>query len=117
MHYDEAIHVHYAWKLADGKEFIHSPWMHGPFQIELTALIFLILGDSEFTARLGYILFGTALVALPYYLRDYIGRAGVLLTGAMLTLSPALLYFSRFGRNDILMAFWATSLLILMWRT
>jgi len=116
MHYDEAIHLHYAWKLADGKEFIHSPWMHGPFQVELTALVFLLLGDSEFTARLGYILFGTALVALPYFLRDYIGRAGVFLTGAMLTLSPTLLYFSRFGRNDILMAFWATSLLILMWR-
>ena len=38
MHYDEAIHVHFAWKLSQGKEFIHSPWMHGPFQIELTAL-------------------------------------------------------------------------------
>ena len=116
LHYDEAIHLHFAWKLSEGKEFIHAPWMHGPFQVELTALIFLILGDSEFTARLGYMLFGTALVALPYFLRDYIGRAGVLLTGAMLTLSPTLLYFSRFGRNDILMAFWATSLLILMWR-
>ncbi len=74
MHYDEAIHVHFAWKLAQGKEFIHSPWMHGPFQVELTALVFAIFGDTEFTARITYVLFGTALVGLPYFLRDHIGR-------------------------------------------
>ena len=116
MHYDEAIHVHFAWKLSQGKEFIHSPWMHGPFQVELTALIFAILGDTEFTARLAYVLFGTALVGLPYFLRDHIGRTGAVIASVMLTLSPSLLYFSRFGRNDILMAFFATALLILMWR-
>ena len=116
MHYDEAIHVHFAWKLAQGKEFIHSPWMHGPFQVELTALIFAIFGDTEFTARIAYVLFGTALVMLPYYLRDHIGRAGGVIAAVMLTLSPTLLYFSRFGRNDILMAFFATSLIIVMWR-
>ena len=128
MHYDEAIHVHYAWRLVNssgaiggwpwifGTDFIHSPWMHGPFQIEFTAFIFRIFGDSDFTSRLGYALFGAALVGLPYFLRDYLGRAGALLAGVMLALSPAMLYFSRFGRNDILMAFWATALLVLMWR-
>ena len=128
MHYDEAIHVHYAWKLVNsdgafggwpwlfGQDFIHSPWMHGPFQIEFTAFMFRIFGDSDFTARLGYVLFGAALVGLPYFFRDYLGRMGALLAGVMLALSPAMLYFSRFGRNDILMAFWALALLILMWR-
>ena len=99
-----------------GQDFIHSPWMHGPFQIEFTAFMYRIFGDSDFTARLGYVLFGAALVGLPYFLRDYLGRAGALLAGVMLALSPAMLYFSRFGRNDILMAFWALALLILMWR-
>ena len=116
MHYDEAIHLHYAWRLSNLETFIHSPWMHGPFQIELTALIFRIFGDTDFTARLGYVLFGSALVGLPYFLRDYLGRGGALITGIMLMLSPAMLYFSRFGRNDIIMAFWATALFILMWR-
>ena len=128
MHYDEAIHVHYAWKLLNsggavggwpwvfGQDFIHAPWMHGPFQIEFTAFVFRVFGDSDFTARLGYVLFGTALVGLPYFLRDYLGRTAALLAGVMLAFSPAMLYFSRFGRNDILMAFWATALFILMWR-
>jgi hypothetical protein len=34
----------------------------------------------------------------------------------LLTFSPALLYFSRFARNDILMAAWALGLVISMWR-
>ncbi len=128
MHYDEAIHLHYGWKLANsagallgwpwifGTDYFHSAWMHGPFQIEMTAVIFTILGDSDFTSRLGYALFGTALVGLPFFLRDHIGRRGALIAAVMLALSPTLLYFSRFGRNDIIMMFWAVALFTLMWR-
>ena len=128
MHYDEAIHLHFSFKLANspggalgwpwifGTDYFHSAWMHGPFQIEMVAAIFTILGDSDFTSRLGYALFGTALVGLPWFLRDHIGRRGALIAAAMLALSPALLYFSRFGRNDIIMMFWAVALFTLMWR-
>ncbi len=128
MHYDEAIHLHYGWRLANsagalfgwpwifGTDYVHSAWMHGPFQIEMAAAIFTIFGDTDFTSRLGYALFGTALVGLPYLLRDQIGRRGALIAAVLLALSPALLYFSRFGRNDIIMMFWAVSLFILMWR-
>ena len=116
MHYDEALHVHYGWKLANGEGYSHSPWMHGPFQVHFTALIFSIFGDSDFVARFGYALFGAALVFLPYFLRGYLGTTGALATALLLALSPSLLYFSRFGRNEILMAFWTLSLLILMWR-
>ena len=116
MHYDESLHVHYAWRLAMGDGYSHSPWMHGPFQIHLTALVFKLFSDTDFTARLAYALFGSALVALPYFLRTYLGRTGAVVTSILLALSPSLLYFSRFGRNEILMAVWAVALLILMWR-
>ena len=128
MHYDEAIHLHFAFKLANspgaalgwpwifGADYVHSAWMHGPFQIEMAAAIFTLLGDSDFTSRLGYVLFGTALAALPWLLRGHLGRRGALIAAVMLALSPALLYFSRFGRNDIIMMFWAVSLFVLMWR-
>ena len=116
MHYDEAIHLHFAWKLAQGTEFVHSPWMHGPLQIELVAVLIRTLGDTDFVARLPYALFGVALVILPYFLRRQIGAPAAICAAVILTLSPALLYFSRFGRNDILMAVWALLLLILLWR-
>ncbi len=116
MHYDESLHLHYAWKLAVGEGYSHSPWMHGPFQVLLTAFIFKIFPDTDFTARLGYALFGAGVVGLPYFLRNYLGTKGAVLVAVLLTLSPALLYLSRFGRNEILMVFWAAALLTLMWR-
>ena len=116
MHYDEAIHLHFGWRLHNLEGFVHSPWMHGPFQIELTALMLFLFGDNDVAARLGYALFGAALVGLPYFLRDHLGRAGALCASVMLMLSPALLYFSRFGRNDIIVVFLAVALLVLMWR-
>ncbi len=61
MHYDESLHVHYAWKLAIGEGYVHSPWMHGPFQVHIVALMFKLFSDSDFTARLAYALFGSGL--------------------------------------------------------
>ncbi len=116
MHYDEAIHLHFAWKLAQGVGFAHSPWMHGPLQIELVAGAIRFVGDTDYVARLPYALFGAALVGLPYFLRAQIGERGAVGAGVILAFSPTLLYFSRFGRNDILMAVWGVLLLILMWR-
>ncbi len=116
MHYDEAIHLYYSWRLANLEGFVHSPWMHGPFQIELVALFLHLFGDTDFAARLAYALFGTVLVVLPFFLRDYLGRAGAMLTGIMLAISPSLLYFSRFGRNDIIMAVLTVALFTLLWR-
>ena len=116
MHYDESLHVHYAWRMATGEGYSHSPWMHGPFQVHLTALMFKLFSDTDFVARLSYALFGSALVALPYFLRNHLGRSGAIATAVLLALSPSMLYFSRFGRNEIIMAFWAVALLIVMWR-
>ncbi|MDE2842563.1 MAG: TIGR03663 family protein, partial [Chloroflexota bacterium] len=115
MHYDEAIHLYYSWRLSNLEGFIHSPWMHGPLQIDLVAAFIRLFGDTDFSARLVYALFGAILVVLPYFLRQWLGKSGALLTGLLLAISPSLLYFSRFGRNDILMAVFAVSLFALLW--
>ena len=114
MHYDEAIHLHFSWKLARGVEYIHSPWMHGPLQIELVAVALKYLGDTDYLARLPYALFGVTLTVLPYFMRRLIGDKGAVCAAVILAFSPSLLYFSRFGRNDILMAVWAVLLLIML---
>ena len=116
MHYDEAIHLHYAWKLARGVEFLHSPWMHGPLQVEMVAVFIRLFGDTDFVARLPYAIFGVVLVILPWFLRRELGEKGAICAAVILTLSPSLLYFSRFGRNDILMVVWAVLLLIFLWK-
>ena len=116
MHHDESLHALYSFNLSVGDGYVHNPMMHGPFQMEATAAIFWVLGDGEFTARLLYALAGTALVAMPLLLRSRLGTLGALITSIMLAFSPAMLYFSRFARNDILMAVWTLGLVIAMWR-
>ena len=116
MHHDESLHALYSYTLANGDGYQHNPMMHGPFQFESNAAIFLVLGDSDYTARLGVALMGTLLVALPLLFRGRLGRPGALIVATGLAVSPAMLYFSRFARNDIYMAVWSLGLVIAMWR-
>ena len=116
MHHDESLHALYSWNLFRGDGYQHNPMMHGPFQFEANAAMFFVFGDSDVTARLMYAAMGTVLIVMPLLLRWRLGRLGALFGAALLTASPTILYFSRFARNDILMAVWALGLVICMWR-
>ncbi len=116
MHHDESLHAFFSWQLFVGRGFDHNPLMHGPFQFHGNSLVFFLFGDSDYTARLLYAIFGIALVFLPYFFRRRLGRAGALVVAGMLAFSPAMLYFSRFARNDIIMAVWTLGLAIVIWR-
>ena len=116
VHHDESLHAYYSWILSNGSGYTHDPMMHGPFQFEATAAVFLVLGDSDYTSRLVYAVTGIALVAMPFLLRRRMGRLGALFASAMLAASPVMLYFSRFSRNDILMAVWTLGLVACAWR-
>ena len=116
VHHDESLHGYYGYQIAIGNDYDHSPLTHGMFLFELIAAVFFLFGDSEFTMRLGMVLFGSALILVPILLRRQLGDVGALLTSVMLTFSPALFYFSRFARNDILMALFIALLAVAMWR-
>ena len=116
FHHDESLHAFYSWNLYAGEGYIHNPMMHGPFQMEATAGLFFLLGDSNYTARLLYAIAGTILILMPLFFRSRLGDWGALITSVLLAFSPAMLYYSRFARNDILMAVWALGIVIAMWR-
>ena len=116
LHYDELLHAWYGWLYAVGNGYHHTPLTHGPFLFHASAASFVLFGASDVTVRLLPALFGTALVGLPYLLRREMGRLGALSAAVLLAVSPSLLYFSRFVRNDIYMAVWVLALVIVMWR-
>ena len=116
LHYDELLHAWYSWLFAQGGGFSHTPLMHGPFLFHVNAAVYRVFGASDATARLLPALFGTALVGLPYLLRRELGRPGALATAVLLAISPSMLYFSRFIRNDIYMVVWMLALVIVIWR-
>ena len=117
IHYDESIHIGCGLHIFDKPfSWCLEAWTHGPFQFDGTALTFFLFGDSDFTARLLPVIFGTALVALPYFLRRQLGRWGSLAVATLLAFSPMFFYFSRYARNDIYIAFWILLLVVCMWR-
>jgi len=114
--YDESLHAYYSFRLAEGFGFQHSPLMHGPLQFHGVAASFFLFGDSDYVARLLPAIFGTVLVGVPYFLRDRLGRAGALVVAIMIAFSPMMLFYSRYARNDIIMAVWTLALVVLLWR-
>ncbi len=99
--HDESIHTDWSWNLYTGRGYQHNPIYHGPFLYLATAATFVLFGDTDVTARLPNAFIGIALVALPWFFRKWLGRKGALVTAALLLISPAITYYSRFNRHDI----------------
>ena len=116
LHHDESLHAYFSWLLAEGRGYRHDPLMHGPFQFHATALIFRLLGDSDASARYLPAFGGTAAVAVMALFRPYLGRVGALTGGLFMAISPTMLYFGRFVRNDIYMVVWGLLWAYGLWR-
>ena len=116
VHHDESLHGFFAWQLSNGNGYEHNPLMHGMFLFHSVAGSFFLFGDNDFTLRLPMAIFGSGLVLMPLLLRSRLGQVGALAAAVMLTFSPAMLYFSRFARNDIFMAVFVLGLFAMIWR-
>ena len=110
MSHDESLHSLYSYYLYANGNYDHNPMMHGPLLFHMNAFIYFLFGDSDFTARLAPALFGIGVIWMTYLLRTYIGRTGAIMAGILVTLSPSLLFHSRYIRDDIYQAFF-----ILVW--
>ena len=93
LHHDESLHATYSWYLYSGRGYVHDPLMHGPEQFHVNALFFFLFGDNDVTARLQYVLLGTLMIGLPYFVRHELGRLGAIIAAVLLTISPAFCTF------------------------
>ena len=116
LHHDESLHATYAYYLFNGSGYEHMPMMHGPFQFFARAFSYVLFGPSDYTARIPDAFVGTAFIAMPFLLRNRLGRTGALLAAGFIALSPTMLYFSRFAREDIHVTFWTLAVVICLWR-
>jgi uncharacterized protein (TIGR03663 family) len=101
FHHDETLHADYSWRIYQGQGYTHDPLLHGPFLYYITAFVFLLFSDTDWTARLSVALFGICLVLLPWLMRREFGRGAALLASGYLLISPIVLYVGRFLRHDI----------------
>ncbi len=115
LHHDESIHAQWSWSLLQGT-YKHSPIFHGPFYYHAQALVFFLFGANDYTSRVSAAIFGMAIVALPLLIRRRLGQAGTMAAVVFIAFSPTLVYYSRFFREDIYMAFFTLLMVVAIWR-
>jgi predicted membrane-bound mannosyltransferase/DNA-binding beta-propeller fold protein YncE len=116
MSHDETSHTYFSWLFYKGQGYAHDPVTHGPLQFHLVALSYFVFGDSDTTARIPAALFSVATVAFMWEYRRYLGRIGALIAALLLTISPFMLYYGRYVRNEAFVAFWGVVMLWSMLR-
>ena len=100
MSHDESLHTYFSWLYYKGQGYQHNPMMHGPLQFHLIALTYFIFGASDFTARMPAAIFSILTVAAVWQWRRYLGRAGAIVAAVMTLISPILLFYGRYTRED-----------------
>lgn len=101
MSHDEVNHVVPAYDLFQGKGYRHDPVTHGPFQFHILALSYFLFGHNDFTARIPAALFSIAAIGFVLFaFRRYLGRTGALIAGFLFLISPFMLFYGRYTRNE-----------------
>ncbi|MGH7441462.1 MAG: flippase activity-associated protein Agl23, partial [bacterium] len=112
LHHDESIHAWYAYKLFQGQGYLYDPAYHGPFRYHMTALMFFLFGDSDFSCRILPAATGIFGLIFMWNWRGLLGEKGALFAAAMMAISPTWTYDARFLRDDITMA---VGCLVVVW--
>lgn len=113
MSHDETTHVVFSWNLFKGQGYAHDPLSHGPLQFHLLALSYFLFGDNDFTARAPQALFSVLTVFFVWWaFRRYLGRIGALLAAFFFLISPYMLYYGRYARNESWVALFG---LVMLW--
>ena len=112
-HHDESIHCEFAYTLLTQGQYSYDPTYHGPLIYYVMAPLFALFGATTVVGRLYPTFAGVALVALPLALRRRLGPGAAWWTGALLAISPIMLYYSRFAREDVPVALYTATALTL----
>ena len=112
MSHDEVNHVVPSYELYQGRGYAHDPVTHGPLQFHLLAASYFLMGDSDFASRVPAALFSIAAVVFVLFaFRRYLGRTGALLAGLFFTVSPYMMFYGRYTRNEAFVALFGVVML------
>ena len=123
MHTDEAVHGIKFGDLLQRGEYIYDPHeFHGPALNYLTVPIARLGGaenltqTSEVHLRLLPAICGIMLIAGLWLIRDAIGRAAMLCAAALTAVSPAMVFYSRYYIQEMLLVCFTFFAIAALWR-
>jgi uncharacterized protein (TIGR03663 family) len=103
-HWDEGRVAFWTVRYMETGAWEYRPIVHGPFLFHVDRWLFAVLGPTDFAARLPVAVVGGLLPAAAWLLRERLRDAEVVALAALLGATPLLVYYSRFMRNDVLVA-------------
>jgi uncharacterized protein (TIGR03663 family) len=105
MDHDEVNHVVPSYSLYQGNGYQHDPVTHGPMQFHLIAASYFLFGDSDTASHIPSVVFSIATVIFVIFaFKRYLGRIGALLAGLFFMISPFMLFYGRYIRNESFVA-------------
>lgn len=102
-HHDESQHAMFGKYFYDFPEiqyYKYDPMMHAPLLYNFMRLVYTSLGNTLWSARAPIALLGTIFLFLPLLFRRYFSPVALLCLIAAISLSPSLIYWSRFLIHD-----------------
>jgi len=103
-HWDEGRIGYWILNYMQTGKWEYTPILHGPFFMRVDPVVFAAFGTSDFTARLVVALVGGLLPLAAWLFRDRLRDSEVVALALLFAANPILLYYSRFMRNDLLLA-------------
>jgi len=109
MSHDEINHVYFAFQFFNGGEYVHNPITHGPLQFHLLEWSYFLFGVSDFTARIPAAFFSIITVFFVLKFRRYLGKIGTYAAAVLFIISPYMLYYGRYARNEAIAIFFSVA--------
>ncbi|WP_416839164.1 flippase activity-associated protein Agl23 [Haloferax sp. DFSO52] len=103
-HWDEGRVAYWVLRYHETGTFSYRPIIHGPFLPIVNDYLLAVLPATDFTVRLPVALVGAILPLSAWLFREHLRRDEVVALALFLALNPLLVYYSRFMRNDVLVA-------------
>jgi len=123
FHPDEAVQAVKAGELYDGAQYRYNPYeFHGPSLYYFTLPILKLSGAKNFAEtsdagfRLVPVLFGVGLILLLLPMRRDLGSVAMVSAAVLIAVSPAMVFFSRYYIQEMLLVFFAALALVALWR-
>jgi uncharacterized protein (TIGR03663 family) len=123
MHSDEAVHAEKFRLLLEEGTYIYNPGeYHGPTLNYFTLIPARLCGAenltevTEFTLRIVPVFFGILLILMLLFIPDALGRAAVVCAAFVAAISPAMVFYSRYYIQEMLLVCFTFSAIVCAYR-
>ncbi|MFC4449757.1 flippase activity-associated protein Agl23 [Halorussus aquaticus] len=104
FHWDEGRVGYWILRYAENGIWEYHAVIHGPFLYHVNKYLFQLFGASDFVARVPVAVVSGLLPLTAWLFRERLRRVEMVAVGLFLAANPIVLYYSRFMRNDVLLA-------------